>query len=486
MQEIRATSKQLESAMTQMTFAVQGLVSSKQAEKAAPREPATRRNEISTDYSSRHLRNASSGKIRHHGETGGSFDGGVEPSTDTFRDKPKLSQFFGVSVQEETPDFLRLDYEGEIAWDKKSEPAQLKGGTLTALVEQLTRHDRLDTSFNNTFLLTYRSFTTASELFEMLVKRFTIQPPRGISQDNYRTWVDKKQKPIRFRVVNILKSWFDSYWMEGKNEASTELLRRVYAFAKDSVATSSTPGTGPLISVIEQRLKGHDPTPKRLVPNLNGQAPTPIVPKNMKKLKFLDIDPTEFARQLTIIEYSLYGKIKPTECLNKTWQKKVTPEEEDPAPNVKALILHSNQLTNWVAEMILAQNDVKRRGFVIKHFVSVADVCLLLPTPLDRLADALSQKCRTLNNFSTLTSIISALGTAPIHRLNRTWNGVNARTSSTLETMRRLMNSTKNFGEYRETLHSANPPCIPFFGLPSPPPSASGSRSLLQAYISPT
>lgn len=30
--------------------------------------------------------------------------------------------------------------------------------------------------------------------------------------------------------------------------------------------------------------------------------------------------------------------------------------------------------------------------------------------------------------------------------------------------MRRLMGSTKNFGEYRESLHLANPPCIPFFG----------------------
>jgi son of sevenless-like protein len=64
-----------------------------------------------------------------------------------------------------------------------------------------------------------------------------------------------------------------------------------------------------------------------------------------------------------------------------------------------------------------------------------------------------------------LTSIISALGTAPIHRLNRTWSQVNARTSSTLETMRRLMASNKNFGEYRETLHSVNPPCIPFLGM---------------------
>lgn len=35
---------------------------------------------------------------------------------------------------------------------------------------------------------------------------------------------------------------------------------------------------------------------------------------------------------------------------------------------------------------------------------------------------------------------------------------------TTLENMRKLMGSTKNFTDYRETLHKANPPCIPFFG----------------------
>jgi son of sevenless-like protein len=69
-----------------------------------------------------------------------------------------------------------------------------------------------------------------------------------------------------------------------------------------------------------------------------------------------------------------------------------------------------------------------------------------------------------LNNFSTLTSIISALSTAPIHRLNRTWQSVNARNMAILESMRKLMGSTKNFAEYRETLHKANPPCVPFLG----------------------
>ncbi|TVY80535.1 Cell division control protein [Lachnellula suecica] len=365
----------------------------------------------------------------------------------------KVRKFFGEEPiqrnlqSDETPDCLKLDHEEDISYDIKVQPPQLKGGTLLALVEQLTRHDKLDSNFNNTFLLTYRSFTSARELFEFLVKRFQIQPPEGMAPGDYEIWRDRKQKPIRFRVVNILKSWFDNFWMEDQSDDTKALIRDVYTFARDTVKTTETPGSGPLMTVLEQRLRGQDPTAKRLVLTLSQSTPQPIMPKNMKKLKFLDIDVTEFARQLTIVESKLYGKIKPTECLNKTWQKKVGENDPEPAPNVKALILHSNQLTNWVAEMILTQMDVKKRVVVIKHFVQVAD------------------KCRQLNNFSTLTSIISALGTAPIHRLKRTWESVPAKSLTVLETMRRLMGSTKNFGEYRESLHLANPPCIPFFGV---------------------
>ena len=344
-----------------------------------------------------------------------SFSEGVDPVIGKNRkENSKVKKFFGEVPldmmpkrdSEETPSFLKLDFEGEISYDTKVNPGQLRGGTLTALVEQLTRHDKLDSHFNNTFLLTYKSFTSASELFELLVKRFSIQPPRGISEDDYRTWSDKKQKPIRIRVVNILKSWFEQYWMENNDQASDDLLRRVLSFAKSSVETTSTPGSGPLMAVIDQRLRGQDTNGKRLVPTQSTLTPTPIIPKNMKKLKFLDIDTTEFARQLTIIESRLYGKIKPTECLNKTWQKKVSPTEADPATNVKALILHSNQLTNWVAEMILTQSDVKRRVVVIKHFVSVADVSASVAATLSQLLKTTEMPCIEqlfdidLNHFS--------------------------------------------------------------------------------------
>ena len=309
----------------------------------------------------------------------------------------KVMKFFGEvpkpaqpvqSMAEDVPEFLRLDHEGEITYDTKANPPQLRGGTLTGLVEQLTRHDRLDSPFNNTFLLTYRSFTTASELFEMLVNRWKIQPPYGLNGEDFQTWTDRKQKPIRFRVVNILKSWLDSYWMEGNSEESKQLMVRIYNFAKEHVATTNTPGAAPLIAAVEQRMRGQDAPNKRLVLTLNTTTPQPILPKNMKKLKFLDIDATEFARQLTIIESRLYGKIKPTECMNKSWQRKVEANEPDPAANIKALILHSNQLTNWVAQMILNQADVKRRVIVIKHFVYVADVSVSQYLHFFSLADS--------------------------------------------------------------------------------------------------
>jgi len=71
-----------------------------------------------------------------------------------------------------------------------------------------------------------------------------------------------------------------------------------------------------------------------------------------------------------------YNKIKPYECLNKIWKKQIMPRDAEPAANVKALILHSNRLTNWVAEVILMQQDVKKRVNVIKHFIAIADVSI--------------------------------------------------------------------------------------------------------------
>lgn len=49
--------------------------------------------------------------------------------------------------------------------------------------------------------------------------------------------------------------------------------------------------------------------------------PAPLIPRN-KKIKLLDIDPIEIARQLTLMEFSMYKKIRPMECLLRSRESK--------------------------------------------------------------------------------------------------------------------------------------------------------------------
>lgn len=67
--------------------------------------------------------------------------------------------------------------------------------------------------------------------------------------------------------------------------------------------------------------------------------PVSIIPKTSKKLKLLEFDPLEVARQLTRIECQLYMKIRPSECLMRSREQKS--ENHD---NIAAIIVTTNKV----------------------------------------------------------------------------------------------------------------------------------------------
>ncbi|CAJ0917345.1 1483_t:CDS:2 [Entrophospora sp. SA101] len=340
------------------------------------------------------------------------------------------------------PWFLCYDYDiSEMCFNADN---LVIGGTLKALVERLTMHDLLDSNFIATFLLTFRSFCTADELFDLLVERFIISLPedREISREEFEIWTEKKQMPIRIRVFNILKSWLESYYIY---EQDKHCLERMKEFASTTMNLYMTNAATSLLKVIERRQQQpHVATFKELIQTFSAPPPPPILPRSLKRVKFLYLDPLEIARQFTIIQSKLYNKIRPVECLDKAWSKE---EGGDLAVNIKAMILNSNQTIIWVQKMILSQSEVRKRCSIIKHFIYIAD------------------KCKQLNNFNTLMSIVSGLNSSPIYRLRRTWETVPARHIQTFEMLKKIMNASKNFSEYREMLHRINPPCVPFLGV---------------------
>ncbi|KAG1743257.1 ras GEF [Suillus paluster] len=344
----------------------------------------------------------------------------------------KIRAFFGddapshylITLNAETkPWYLRPTYdpkEGELLW---------------VLVERLTAHEYADPKFSKAFLMTYKTFTTLDELFRLLVERFWIQPPEGLQYQDLEEWRKLKQHIIRMRVLNTVKSIVQDDDVLERDD--TYILDRMMEFvSRDEVIT--LPAAKQLLVIIKRAQRGRDPNKVTINMALE-PPPPPIVPKRME---LLDIDALELARQLTITESQLYQKIRPSECLLRSKESKT-----DHHDNIANFIRRSNRATNWVAYAILCKDEPRRRASIMKHFIAVAD------------------RCRHIQNFSTMLAIVSGLNSSPIHRLKRSWEQVGTRYMSQLETCETTINSYKTYNVYRSALAKVSPPCVPFVGV---------------------
>ncbi|KAI8997908.1 ras guanine nucleotide exchange factor domain-containing protein [Gaertneriomyces semiglobifer] len=281
----------------------------------------------------------------------------------------------------------------------------------------------------------------------MVLDRFSMPAPAGLAPEQEQQWVSQKLTPVRLRVFNVLKNWLENYALDtDSNDVLAVDMVRV--FAEETMKEVMASAAAQLLRILNKMtLNGGNASTRKLVQN-NRECPPPILPRNLNRIKFLELDPLEVARQLTVMESGLYARIMPSEFLKQAWSETAGDKDgKGKSVNVRAMIATSNQITGWVASSILMEKDLKKRSQIMKQFIYIAD------------------RCRNLNNFNTLMSIIAGLNSAPIHRLKRTWDQLSQRSMAILDALRQTMRREKNFSVYRETLHSANPPCVPFLGF---------------------
>lgn len=92
---------------------------------------------------------------------------------------------------------------------------------------------------------------------------------------------------------------------------------------------------------------------------------------NLTMVHISEFDPTELARQLTLMESSMFCQIEPSEMIGQEFKKKVG---QSSAVHVKAMIQRSTQITSWVSDTILRETDAKKRAQMIKFWIKVGDV----------------------------------------------------------------------------------------------------------------
>lgn len=351
-------------------------------------------------------------------------------------------QYFSEKTQDaNTPWYLEGDEEFDLLLDING---SIKGGTKEALIAHLTHHKSIDSTFNTIFLTCFANMMPVGELIQLLINRFNIEAPEGLSYEEYLTWRTQKRDKVRLRVLDIMKFLLENHWCE--SYTNTSLLLRLLKFLnmKDVQKISISRA---LVEDIHYILDGGIISTEKAPAIIGGKPPAPLLKSfSLRKIKLSDIEYIELARQLTLREFDLYCKISKLASIHKVWGKKSGLNES--IENITNFIKASNQLTNFVAYMILRKEDTRKRVPVIKFFVQVAE------------------KCRAYNNFSSMTAIISALFSSPIHRLKKTWALVSRETMSLLQNMNKLMNSSRNFNEYRDMLKFIGlEPCVPFFGV---------------------
>ncbi|KAH8693153.1 putative ras guanine-nucleotide exchange protein [Talaromyces proteolyticus] len=379
----------------------------------------------------------------------------TSPDINTTALTPSLKESLSRSTLAEESDEAEANVlEKTFAHELMFKDGQVVGGSLRALIEKLTAHQSTpDALFVSTFYLTFRLFASPLEFAEALVERY-----------DYIGETQHAAGPVRLRVYNVFKGWLEAHW---RHDCDGVALNFIFDFANNKLIHTLSSAGKRLIELAEKVRATHGPVVPRLLSSIGKTntsvvqyvppetpLPAPSISKSqmglLKQWKYsgttigiLDFDPLELARQITIKESQIFCSILPEELLATEWMKK----SGSLAVNVRAMSTLSTDLANLVADSILQLEEPKKRAAVIKQWVKIAN------------------KCLDLNNYDSLMAIICSLNSSTIVRLKRTWELVSQKTKTTLESLKEVVDVSRNYAVLRQRLQNCAPPTLPFVGV---------------------
>ena len=65
--------------------------------------------------------------------------------------------------------------------------------------------------FRRAFLVTFRTFATSTEVFDLLVAQYELEEPQNLTKEEFDHWRREKLRPTQKRVLTILTMWLEEY-----------------------------------------------------------------------------------------------------------------------------------------------------------------------------------------------------------------------------------------------------------------------------------
>lgn len=159
----------------------------------------------------------------------------------------------------------------------------------------------------------------------------------------------------------------------------------------------------------------------------------------------LKVTPEEYAGQITLMDAPVFRAIQPEELSSCGWNKK---EKHSSAPNAVAFTRRFNQVSFWVVREILHAQTLKIRAEVLSLYIRTA------------------KKLCDMNSLHAVMAVVSALQSAPIFRLTKTWALLSRKDKATFERLEYLMSKEDNYKRLRDYISSQSmTSCIPYLGI---------------------
>ncbi|KAI8823022.1 ras guanine nucleotide exchange factor domain-containing protein [Fimicolochytrium jonesii] len=357
---------------------------------------------------------------------------------------------------------LKDDWEG-LVFEPTGDKVAVKGGRLTKLVEWMTSAQNTDPEFVVNFLLTHHSFTTTSELLDLLFRRYSFTAPPALTRAQYDVFLQRKVFPVKRSVCAVLQTWVSILFEEDFTYGSHVGVFKLRDFCEGTVAKDSEVWKKELMGLVERKLN-EVTNPPALLSTPTPTGPTPKLPKLPPEtdintlltanLLYQDLDPIELARQLAIQDLEHFAKIKPHECLDQIWgdkrRKEMGTKDVPVGPTgLGDMIKHTNIVTMWIANCIIRNEDLKARREALRYFAQMA------------------VHCQELNNFNGITALNAAMSNAAVNRLHKTWEAFREKYPKLHEAYLEASSTVSPKGQYanyRKVLKELVPPAVPFLG----------------------